>query len=162
MTVTDFVGGTHEQKILNGHSLEGSGEFTGIGTLQGTVDDVEIIDGPCNENGTMPENFSVCSHSDGTYLIDGTINATGKFTSNGTSTFLQEHNGSSLIDSGIFKVDDADGNRESFGTLNGTGTFTGEGVFSGPMVQAGTFHLTNAIPGNYDVSIIRRWNQGCN
>ena len=32
MTVTDFVG-THEQKILNGHSLEGSGEFTGIGTL---------------------------------------------------------------------------------------------------------------------------------
>ena len=153
MTVTDFVG-THEQKILNGHSLEGSGEFTGIGTLQGTVDDVEIIDGPCNENGTMPENFSICSHSDGTYLIDGTINATGKFTSNGTSTFLQEHNGSSLIGSGIFKVDDADDNRESFGTLNGTGTFTGEGVFSGPMVQAGTFHLTNAIPGNYDIVIL--------
>ena len=32
MTVNDFVG-THTQTILHGHSLAGSGEFTGRGTL---------------------------------------------------------------------------------------------------------------------------------
>ena len=153
MTVNDFVG-THTQTILHGHSLAGSGEFTGRGTLSGVIDGEEIVDGDCNENGTMPENYSVCSLSDGDFLIEGAINATGRFTSNGTSSFSQEHNGSSLIGAGVFTVDASNDELESYGTLNGTGTFSGEGEFSGPMVQAGTFHLIDAIPGNYNVAVI--------
>ena len=153
MTVTDFVG-THTQTILHGHSLAGSGEFTGRGTLSGVIDGEGVVNGDCNENGTMPENFSVCSFADGDFLIDGAINATGRFTSNGTSSFSQEHNGSSLTGAGMFTIDASNENLVSFGTLNGTGTFTGEGEFSGPMVQAGTFHLIDAIPGKYDVTIV--------
>ena len=144
MTVNDFVG-THTQTILHGHSLAGSGEFTGRGTLSGVIDGEDIVDGDCSENGTMPENYSVCSLSDGDFLIEGAINATGRFTSNGTSSFSQEHNGSSLIGAGVFTVDASNEELESYGTLNGTGTFSGEGEFSGPMVQAGTFHLIDAI-----------------
>ncbi len=153
MTVSDFVG-THTQTILSGHSLAGSGEFTGRGTLSGVIDGEDIVDGECNENGTMPENYSVCSLSDGDFLIDGAVNATGRFTSNGTSSFSQEHNGSSLIGAGVFTVDASNEELDSYGTLNGTGTFSGEGEFSGPMVQAGTFHLIDAIPGNYNVAVI--------
>ena len=153
MTVTDFVG-THRQTILNGHSLAGSGEFTGRGTLSGVIDGVDIVDGNCNENGTMPENYSVCSLSDGDFLIEGAINATGRFTSNGTSSFSQEHNGSSLTGSGVFTIDASNEELDTYGTLNGTGTFSGEGEFSGPMVQAGTFHLIDAIPGNYNVAVV--------
>ena len=36
LTVSDFVG-THTQTILNGHSLAGSGEFTGRGTISGII-----------------------------------------------------------------------------------------------------------------------------
>ncbi len=153
MTVNDFVG-THTQTILHGHSLAGSGEFTGRGTLSGVIDGEEIVDGDCNENRTMPENYSVCSLSDGDFLIEGAINATGRFTSNGTSSFSQEHNGSSLIGAGVFTVDASNEELDSYGTLNGTGTFSGEGEFSGPMVQAGTFHLIDAIPGKYNVAVI--------
>ena len=153
MTVNDFVG-THTQTILHGHSLAGYGEFTGRGTLSGIIDGEDIVDGDCNENGTMPENYSVCSLSGGDFLIEGAVNATGRFTSNGTSSFSQEHNGSSLIGAGVFTVDASNEELDSYGTLNGTGTFSGEGEFSGPMVQAGTFHLIDAIPGNYNVAVI--------
>lgn len=153
MTVDNFVG-THTQTILNGHSLAGSGEFTGRGILTGVIDGQDVVDGDCNENGTMPENYLVCNLSDGDFLIEGAVNATGRFTSNGTSSFSQEHNGSSLTGSGVFTVDASNDGLESYGTLNGTGTFSGEGEFSGPMVQAGTFHLIDAIPGNYNVAVI--------
>ena len=153
LTVSDFVG-THTQTILNGHSLAGSGEFTGRGTISGIIDGSDVVDGECNENGTMPENFSVCSLADGDFLLDGAVNATGRFTSNGTASFSQIHNGSSLSGSGIFIIDASNPDLESYGTLNGTGTYTGDGEFSGPMVQAGTFHLTNAIPGDYDVTVV--------
>ena len=153
VSVDDFYG-THMQTILHGHSLTAVGQFSGRGTLSGVFENESVIDGDCNENGTMPENYSVCSLADGDHLIDGVINATGRFTSNGTSSFSQIHNGSSLSGSGVFTVDASDEDIETYGTINGTGTFSGEGVFSGPMVQEGTFHLINAIPGSYDVTII--------
>lgn len=153
LTVTDFVG-SHMQTILHGHSLAANGEFTGRGSLSGVIDGEDVVDGDCNENGTMPENFSVCSLSNGDFLIDGTVNATGRFTSNGTSSFTQIHNGSSLTGSGVFTIDASNEDLESYGTLNGTGTFTGEGVFSGPMVDEGTFHMIDAIPGDYDVTVV--------
>ncbi len=153
LTVSDFVG-THMQTILHGHSLAGNGEFTGRGTLSGVIDGEDMVDGDCNENGTMPENFSICTLSDGDFLIDGSVNATGRFTSNGTSAFSQIHNGSSLMGAGVFTIDASNEDLESYGTLNGTGTYTGEGHFSGPMVQEGTFHMIDAIPGNYDVTVV--------
>jgi len=153
LTVTDFVG-SHMQTILHGHSLAGDGEFSGRGTLSGVIDGEDVVDGDCNENGTMPENFSVCSLADGDFLIDGAVNATGRFTSNGTSSFSQIHNGSSLTGAGVFTIDATHEDLDSYGTLNGTGTFTGEGHFSGPMVQEGTFHLVDAIPGQYDITVI--------
>ena len=153
LTVTDFVG-THMQTILHGHSLAGNGEFTGRGTLSGVIDGADVVDGDCNENGTMPENFSVCTLADGDFLIDGAVNATGRFTSNGTSSFSQVHNGSSLTGAGVFTVDSSNEDLESYGTFNGTGTYTGEGHFSGPMVQEGTFHLVDAIPGDYDITVV--------
>ncbi len=149
----DFVG-THRQTITHAHSLAGDGEFSGRGTLSGTIDSTDIVDGDCNENGTMPENFSICSLSDGDYLIDGIVNATGRFTSNGTSSFIQMLNGSSLSGTGVFTVDASDESISSYGIINGTGTFSGEGYFSGAMVKEGTFHMTDAIPGEYDVTVV--------
>jgi len=151
-TIENFVG-TYTQNILNGHSLSGDGEFNGIGTLVGTIDD-SIEEVACNENGTMLENHSICSLSLDNYLIEGIVNATGKFTSNGTSSFTQTLNGSSLSGSGIFVVDTSDDSLESYGTINGSGMFSGEGHFSGEMVNEGTFHLMGAIPGKYDVSVV--------
>ena len=153
VTVEDFVG-THRQTITHAHSLAGDGEFSGRGTLSGTIDSTDIVDGDCNENGTMPENFSICSLSDGDYLIDGIVNATGRFTSNGTSSFIQMLNGSSLSGTGVFTVDASDESISSYGIINGTGTFSGEGYFSGAMVKEGTFHMTDAIPGEYDVTVV--------
>ncbi len=153
LSVTDFVG-THMQTILHGHSLAGNGEFTGRGTLSGVIDGADVVDGDCNNNGTMPENFSVCTLANGDFLIEGAVNATGRFTSNGTSSFSQVHNGSSLTGAGVFTVDSSNEDLESYGTFNGTGTYTGEGHFSGPMVQEGTFHLVDAIPGDYDITVV--------
>jgi len=130
VSVDDFYG-THMQTILHGHSLTAVGQFSGRGTLSGVFENESVIDGDCNENGTMPENYSVCSLADGDHLVDGVINATGRFTSNGTSSFSQIHNGSSLSGSGVFTVDASDEDLETYGTINGTGTYAGEGVFSG-------------------------------
>ena len=155
-SVSDFVG-THTQTIQHGHSLTGDGEFSGRGTFSGTIsfdtsEDVQMID--CNQNGTMPEDSNICVLDEDQYLIDGVVNATGKFTSNGTSSFSQIHNGSTISGSGYFSIDSSDESLDSYGTINGTGTFTGEGTFSGPMVREGTFHINDAVPGLYDVTII--------
>tara|TARA_B100000700_G_scaffold65285_1_gene72120 strand:- start:45677 stop:55171 length:9495 start_codon:yes stop_codon:yes gene_type:complete len=153
-TVSDFIG-THTQTIQHGHSLTGDGEFSGRGTFSGTISDhdpSQIAD--CNENQTMPEDNEICLLPDEQYLVDGVINATGRFTSNGTSSFSQIHNGSTISGSGYFKIDSSDESLDSYGTINGTGTFTGEGTFSGPMVREGTFHVNDAVPGLYDITVI--------
>ena len=58
VTVSDFTG-NYTQTIFHNHSLTGDGQFSGRGTLSGSIsDDAEIAE--CDINSTMPENASVC------------------------------------------------------------------------------------------------------
>jgi hypothetical protein len=152
VTVSDFTG-NFTQTIFHNHSLTGDGQFSGRGTLSGSVsDDAEISS--CDINSTMPENESVCLLEGGDYLLDGAMNATGRFTSNGSSTFVRSLSHASLVGSGEFTVNTSE-DLDSYGTINGTFSLAkGEGIFSGSMVQPGTFHIVDAVPGDYDVTVI--------
>ena len=90
VTVSDFTG-NFSQEIMHNHTLTGEGLFDGRGTLSGTISDESgaSTDTGCNENGTMPENQSFCELSSGDFLIDGEVNASGRFTSNGSTIFTQ-------------------------------------------------------------------------
>ena len=152
VTVSDFTG-NHTQTVFHNHSLSGDGQFTGRGTLTGTIND--DVDAPaCDVNSTMPENESLCLLEDGDYLLEGTVNATGRFTSNGSSTYVNRLSHATLVGSGEFTVD-ASEDLDSYGTINGTfSSASGEGIFGGPMVHPGTFHIVDAVPGDYDVTVI--------
>ncbi len=154
-TITDFTG-NYTQEIKHNHTLVGDGLFVGKGILRGTInfnsaEDTQVM--VCGENDTMPENASYCENTSGDFLIDGSVNATGRFTSNGSTEFTQMLSHSSLVGSGIFETDTSE-ELDHYGTINGTGKFTGDGIFGGPMVQAGTFHLRDMIPGIYSVTAI--------
>ena len=152
VTVTDFTG-NHTQTISHNHSLTGDGLFSGRGILSGNVTDEIEIPG-CDVNSTMPDNHSVCSLESGDFLIEGAVNATGRFTSNGSTSFTRGLSHATLVGSGVFVVDTSD-DLDSYGTINGTfANVEGEGIFSGPMVQPGTFHFVDLIPGVYDISVI--------
>ena len=132
-TVTDFTG-NYTQEIKHNHTLVGEGMFDGRGTLSGSIisgssDEVSISD--CGDNDSMPENESYCYLESGDILIDGIVNASGRFTSNGSTEFTQMLSHSSLVGSGFFEVDTSEG-LQSYGTINGTGIFSGTGDFSGP------------------------------
>ena len=151
LSVYDFTG-QHTQDIYNNHSIIGDGLFTGKGLLSNGVikDDIEIF--VCQDD-TLPEGVDICINNEENYLLNGTYNASGKFTSVGKSTFTKTLIRSTLIGSGTFTVDTTEA-LDSYGIVNGTGTFSGTGIFSGAMVQPGTFRVVNAIPGTYDVSVI--------
>ena len=151
--ITDFTG-NYTQTVFNNHSLNGDGEFAGKGVIDGIINDdvTELMD--CDVNETMPENSSLCIQSDGKYLLNGIVNATGRFTADGVASFTQKLVQATLLGSGVFSTDTSDTTLSSYGSINGTGSFTGAGVFSGTMVQPGTFHIVDAIPGSYDVAII--------
>ncbi len=151
LSVSDFTG-THIQSIYNNHSVSGDGLFTGVGQISNAIiHDVTGIE-DC-ENNSIPEGESICKLAEEEYLMDGSFNASGKYTSIGVSTFTRTLNQATLIGSGTFTTSE-DENLDSYGVINGTGTFSGTGLFSGPMVQPGTFTVNNAIPGLYDISLI--------
>ena len=152
VTVNDFTG-NYTQTIFHNHSLTGDGQFSGRGTLSGSVSDSAEITA-CDVNSTMPENASICMLEVGDYLLDGTMNATGRFTSNGSTKFVRSLSHATLVGSGEFTVN-ASEELDSYGTINGTfSSSEGEGIFSGPMVHPGTFHVVDAVPGDYDVTVI--------
>ena len=152
-TISDFTG-NYTQTVFNNYSVTGEGEFAGKGIIDGTINDniENIVD--CDVNETMPENNSLCMQSNGKYLLDGIVNASGLFTADGVASFTQKLVQSTLIGSGVFSTDTSDKNLSSYGTINATGSFSGTGIFSGVMVQPGTFHVVDAIPGSYDVAVI--------
>ena len=152
-TVSDFTG-NYTQTVFNNHSVTGEGEFAGKGIIDGEINDQLSDVANCELNETMPENNSLCIQSDGNYLLDGIVNASGRFTANGVASFTQKLVQSTLIGSGVFSTDTSDTSLENYGTINATGTFSGMGIFSGVMVQPGTFHVVDAIPGSYDVAVI--------
>ena len=76
------------------------------------------------------------------YMIDGVVEADGRFTSQANTILIQEIELSSFEGIGTF---------EGTGTFNGTGQFTGIGEFSGELVKPGSFYQTGLVPGDYEV-----------
>tara|TARA_Y100000588_G_scaffold116726_1_gene127800 strand:+ start:24809 stop:34276 length:9468 start_codon:yes stop_codon:yes gene_type:complete len=146
-SVSEFTG-THTQTIYDNHSIAGDGQFTGRGTLEGEISDTVP---ECMDN-EVPNGSQACSFDDGIYLVNGTLNASGRFTSEGVSEYTRSLFQATFIGSGTF-VTDSSQNLDSYGTINGSGTFSGDGVFSGPMVSPGSFHIVDALPGEYSVSV---------
>jgi len=158
-TVHDFTG-QFTRTILNNHSFTGDGVFDGRGILTGTVFDengTEITNPPVCENNTIPEGQHFCKENGSAafeYLVGGDIKASGRMTANGSATFTDELVRESFIGSGVFTVTAEDASLATYGTINATGVFNGSGIFSGPMVEPGSFHLIDAIPGDYHIKVI--------
>ena len=145
-TATDFTG-TLSQTIRNNQSVTGTGTFDGNGILSGTISD-QVDTPPCEANNTMPTGSELCGLESGDILLSGSVNATGRFVSEGQSKFIRHYENSSFTAAGRFTVE-ASGS----GTITGDGVFQGNGLFSGPMVREGTFHISGAIPGDYNVVV---------
>ena len=147
VSVYDFTG-THTQAVFDNHSITGEGQFSGKGMVDGTLSG-EFPD--CSGH-SVPEGSDACIIEDGHYLLEGIANGSGKFTSHGVSEFTRELSQATFIGSGNFVTSPSD-DLATFGTINGTGTFSGHGSFSGPMVRPGSFHIVDALPGEYVVSV---------
>ena len=151
-SVLDFHG-TFTRTIGDSRTYVANGTWNGTGEIKASwIDLVEgfdvdcIIDSNDSSNVTMPTNETLCLKDDSgelpIYLIDGEVNANGRFTSVGETVLVQEHEGSSFDGIGFF---------EGTGTFNGTGRFVGSGQFSGDMVSPGSFYQTGIVPGEYEV-----------
>ena len=150
-SVLDFYG-TFTRTIGDGRTYVANGTWNGTGDIKASwIDLADDFDVPCNvseenpANVTMPVNQTVCL-KDTTgdlpiYMIDGEVEANGRFTSVGDTVLVQEHQGSSFEGIGLF---------EGTGTFEGTGRFVGSGQFSGEMVSPGSFYQTGIVPGEYE------------
>ena len=145
--------GSFTRTIGDGRTYVANGTWNGTGEIKASwIDLVEdfdidcIVDSNDSSNVTMPTNETLCLKDDSgelpIYLIDGEVNANGRFTSVGETVLVQEHEGSSFDGIGLF---------EGTGTFNGTGRFVGSGQFSGDMVSPGSFYQTGIVPGDYEV-----------
>ena len=143
--------GSHTQKIYDNHSIVGDGEFTGIGILVGSISgDVTS----CQDGQQVPTGFEACMIQEGEYALNGSINGSGRFTSQGISEYTRDLYQATFVGSGTFETNSSiESDSGNFGTINGSGTFSGNGSFSGPMVSSGTFHIVDALPGEYTVSV---------
>ena len=149
VSVTDFTG-NHTQKIYNNHSMTGEGIFSGKGQLNGQILGSSTI--PLCVNNSIPLGNESCLIEENNYLINGSILGTGVFTSEGVSELTKSLTQATFLGSGDFETNTSQ-DLISYGSFNGTGQFSGTGEFSGQMVQEGSFHVTNALPGNYNISI---------
>ena len=140
--------GRLSQTIRNNQSVIGTGTFVGNGILTGTLSDGSLPS-TCDANDTMPDNMEVCTSQNGEIIVSGSVNATGRFVSAGQSEFIRDYENASFTAAGRFVVEEGNS-----GTITGDGVFQGDGVFSGLMVREGTFHISNAIPGEYSVRIV--------
>ena len=147
VSVREFTG-SHTQTIYDNHSITGQGQFSGMGTFDGSI----TGDFPGCSGDSVPDGSDACLVSEDNYILNGTINGSGKFTSFGISEFTRDLFQATFIGSGTF-ITDSNQNLSSYGTINGTGTFTGHALFSGPMVSPGSFHVVDALPGEYVLSV---------
>ena len=138
--------GNFTREIGNDRVYSGNGTWVGIGTLEASWLSHDNSSLPCGENETMPVNASLCVLSTGTefstYLLDGEVEANGRFTSEGVSSLKKELVGETFEGTGAF---------EGIGTLSGTGLFIGPGFFSGDIVSPGSFYMTGILPGVYNM-----------
>ena len=133
--------------IADNRVYTSNGTWNGKGTLVASwISNSSVEDCIDNETSPMPENETLCvldsTSTPISYLLDGSVEANGRLTSDGISTLVTEHVGDSFEATGSF---------EGTGTLNGTGLFIGVGSFSGPMVQPGSFYITGLLPGVYNM-----------
>ena len=147
VSVREFTG-SHTQAIYDNHSITGQGQFSGKGTFDGSI----TGDFPACSGDSVPYGFEACLISEDNYILNGTINGSGKFTSFGISEFTRDLFQATFIGSGTFTTDPSQ-NLPSYGTINGTGTFSGHALFSGQMVSPGSFHVVDALPGEYILSV---------
>ena len=147
VSVREFTG-SHTQAIYDNHSITGQGQFSGKGTFDGSI----TGDFPGCSGDSVPDGSEACLVSEDNYRLNGTINGSGKFTSFGISEFTRDLFQATFIGSGTF-ITDPNQNLSSYGTINGTGTFSGHALYSGPMVSPGSFHVVDALPGEYVVSV---------
>ena len=148
-TLTDFTG-NHSMTILDNHSVTGEGQFSGKGSLVGEL--LNLAEPPSCQGSTVPQGSEACSIGENEYLINGSVDASGRYTSEGESLFTRSLSKSTFTSSGKFEVDTST-SLDTYGTINGSGSFSGEGIFSGQMVTPGSFHVTDALPGEYQISV---------
>ena len=144
--------GTFTRTIDTDRTYVANGTWNGSGEIKAAwIDLADNFNVSCNVNSTdptditMPENETVCL-MDNTgelpvYMINGKIDANGRYTSHSPTILVQEHEGSSFEGIGLF---------EGTGTFNGTGRYVGQGFFSGEMVSPGSFYQTGVVPGEYE------------
>ena len=151
--VSDFTG-NYTRQIANNHSFTGEGMFSGAGSFIGTITSNEFV--TACDNNSVPETSEVCSVANSSppeYLFNGLFEGSGKVTADGTVDFTDTLYRETLVGNGVFIVDSSDETLETYGTINGSGTFSGAGIFSGDMVQPGSFHIVDALPGKYQVFV---------
>ena len=122
VSVREFTG-SHTQTIYDNHSITGQGQFSGMGTFDGSI----TGDFPGCSGDSVPDGSDACLVSEDNYILNGIINGSGKFTSFGISEFTRDLFQATFIGSGTF-ITDSNQNLSSYGTINGTGTFTGHAV----------------------------------
>jgi hypothetical protein len=152
--VSDFTG-NYTRQIANNHSFTGEGLFGGIGRFVGSITSNETVSACVNNS--LPVDAEMCSIASSNppaFLFNGVFEGIGKVTANGTVDYTASLYRETLVGNGLFVVNSSDESLETYGTINGSGTFTGAGIFSGDMVQPGSFHLVDALPGSYRVFVI--------
>ena len=151
-SAVDFSG-TFTRTVNEGRTFVANGTWNGSGSIKTSWINLDISEIPAcdvdpndSSNISMPVNQTVCLEDDTgslpIYMIDGEVEANGRFTSASASVLVQEVELASFEGIGTF---------EGTGTFNGTGQFTGIGDFSGDLVKPGSFYQTGLVPGDYEV-----------
>lgn len=149
----NFIG-TYTRTIGDDRSFFANGTWTGYGTIEASWVEGEPVACEVDNDSApvMPSNQTVCVASTGTdlstYKIEGTVNASGTYTSEGTTTLVRTYGD---VDAGTGETIEGAGSFAGTGTFNGTGLFIGVGSFSGPMVEPGSFYKTGLLPGTYNM-----------
>ncbi len=150
----NFIG-NFTRDIGDDRSFFANGSWSGFGLLEASwvePSDVVNCEADNDSNPLMPANESFClvdaTTSPPTYRLEGTVEAFGTFTSEGTSTLTRTYGDA---DAGQGETIEGAGLFEGTGTFNGTGLFIGVGSFSGPMVEPGSFYKTGLLPGTYNM-----------
>ncbi|MDG1550966.1 MAG: hypothetical protein P8Q95_04490, partial [Candidatus Poseidoniaceae archaeon] len=151
-SAVDFSG-TFTRIVNDGRTFVANGTWNGSGSIKASWINMESSEIPAcdvdptdSTNISMPVNQTVCVKDDSgalpVYMLDGEVEANGRFTSDTTTVLVQEIELSTFEGIGTF---------EGTGTFNGTGQFTGIGDFSGDLVKPGSFYQTGLVPGDYEV-----------
>lgn len=150
----NFIG-DFTRDIGNERSFFANGTWNGNGLLEASwvgVENITACEADNTSNAVMPANETICvvdaTTTPPTYRLEGTVDAQGTFTSEGTSTLTRTYGDA---DAGQGETIEGAGLFEGTGTFNGTGLFIGVGTFSGPMVEPGSFYKTGLLPGTYNM-----------